>query len=125
MEDILVPLGLFAMIAAIIVAPRYFKSQERRKLADTMRAAIEKGQPLPPEVVDALTQGGPMRASVPKSDLRRGVVWVAVAAGIILFGFSIGYWEPDAAMPFIGIAAIPLCVGCAFLVLAWLNRTKA
>ena len=38
--EILIPITFFAMIAVIVVAPRYLKSQERQKLQDTLRAAI-------------------------------------------------------------------------------------
>ena len=53
--EILIPLSFFAMIAAIVIAPRYFKSQERQKMAETLRVAIEKGQPLPTEVIEAMS----------------------------------------------------------------------
>ena len=37
--DELIPIALFAMIAAIVILPRYFRSQERQKMADTLRLA--------------------------------------------------------------------------------------
>ena len=58
MEGILVPLGFFAMVAAIVIVPRYLKSLERQKLQDTLRASIEKGAELPPEVVQAFSALG-------------------------------------------------------------------
>ena len=54
---VLIPFGFMAMIAAIVIAPRYFRSQERQKMADLMRAAIERGQPVPPEVIEAIADG--------------------------------------------------------------------
>src|SRR3989442_16041994 len=80
MEAILVPIALFAMIAVIVVGPRYLKSLERQKMAETLGAAIEKGQSLPPEVIDVLTADAKPPPS-PKRDLRRGVIFVAVALG--------------------------------------------
>ena len=53
--EILIPISFFAMIVAIVVAPRYFRSIERQKLAETLRVAMEKGQPLPPEIVEAMS----------------------------------------------------------------------
>lgn len=124
--DLLVPIGFFAMVAAIVILPRYFRSQERQKLADTIRVAIEKGQPLPPEVMHTLTNGEPSRPPPPpRSDLRRGVVWLAVAVGIALFGLALGYAEPDATMPFLAFAAIPGCIGAAFIVLGLIEKPKA
>ena len=80
--DILIPISLFAMIAAIVIGPRYFKSLERQKMADTLRAAIERGQPLPPEVINLLTADAKPKAS-PQRDLRRGVILVAAALGLV------------------------------------------
>lgn len=127
MESIIgasVPIMFFAMIAAIVIVPRYFRSLERQKLAETMRAAIENGQQLPPEVVEALTSGTPAR-SAPKSDLRRGVVWLGVAVGLAIVGLVLGVAEPDATYPLLAISALPGFIGAAFLVLAWLNRKQA
>ena len=42
-------------IAAIVIAPRYFRSLERQKMAEVLRASIERGQPLPQEMIDAMS----------------------------------------------------------------------
>ena len=69
--EILIPLAGIAMITAIVIAPRYFRSQERQKLQETMRAAIERGQTIPPEVVAAITSDvTPPRQTSPERDLR-------------------------------------------------------
>lgn len=126
MDEILIPLAFFAMIAAIVIMPRYYKSQERQKLAEAMRAAIEKGQPLPSEVTEALVRAEPpKRIPAPKSDLRTGVIWMSIAAGLVLLGLIVGYSEPDHTLRFIAFAALPACVGAAFLILAFLNKPKA
>ena len=56
MEGIFVPITLFLVVAVIVIAPRYFRSREREALQATLRAAIEKGQPLPPEVIDTISR---------------------------------------------------------------------
>lgn len=124
--EILIPLALFAMIAVIAVGPRYFKSQERQKLQETMRAAIEKGQAIPPEVISAITNDvtPPKPPSSPQRDLRRGVVWLAIAIGLAAAGLVIGVSEPDATYHFLGVAIIPGVLGGAFLTLYFLGRTK-
>jgi hypothetical protein len=125
--EILVPIALFAMIAAIVIAPRYFKSLERQKMADTIRTAIEAGQPLPTEVVDAMSSDV-RRSGVPGSperDLRIGIIWLAVSGGLAAFGVVLGFEEPDATYPFLAFAAFPAFVGLAFIVLGLLNKSKA
>jgi hypothetical protein len=126
MVEVLVPLGFFAMIAAIVVLPGYFRSQERQRFADAMRLAIEKGQPLPPEVIDAMT--GEVRRgrgpSSPDRDLRTGVIWLAVALGIAALGLMLGMEEPDATYPIMAMAALPGFIGLAFIVLGVINKPK-
>ena len=76
MEDfipVIAILSVFGTITAIIVGPTYFKTRERRDMQKTVRAAIDKGQPLPPEVIEALSneaaRAAPsgMAASIPVS----------------------------------------------------------
>jgi hypothetical protein len=124
--EILIPLALFAMITAIVIGPRYFRSLERQKLQETMRAAIDKGQTIPPEVISAITADvTPAKPpSSPQRDLRRGVIWMAIAIGMVVAGLIIGVSEPDATFHFLGIATIPGVLGGAFLTLYFLGRNK-
>ena len=69
MDGILVPISFFAMIAAIVIVPRYFRSMERQKMAETLRTAIEKGQPMPTEVIEAMSANVKLPPS-PARDLR-------------------------------------------------------
>lgn len=127
MEGILVPIAFFAMIAAIVVVPRYFKSLERQKVAETLRAAIEKGQPLPPEIIEAMSSNvrTPGLPPSPQRDLRTGIIWLGVAAGLVALGLLIGMEEPDATYWMLGLAAFPGFIGLAFVVLALINKNKA
>jgi hypothetical protein len=121
--EILIPISLFAMIAVIVVAPRWLKSQERQKMADTLRAAIERGQPLPPEVVEALATDVKPKPS-PERDLRTGLIWLGVAVGLAAMGVAIGFDEPDWTYPMIGVACFPGFIGLAFVVMALLARDR-
>ncbi|MEW5686940.1 MAG: DUF6249 domain-containing protein [Pseudomonadota bacterium] len=127
MEGILVPIAFFAMIAAIFIAPRYFKSQERQKMADTLRAAIERGEPLPAEVIDAMSSNARSNGlpPSPQRDLRTGIIWLAVGAGFATLGFVISFEEPDALYPMLGIATLPMFIGAAFVALGLLNKPKS
>jgi hypothetical protein len=123
MVEILVPLGFFAMIVAIFLGPSYLRSRERQKLQDTLRAAIDKGQPIPPEVIESMTAAAPLRGpSSPDRDLRRGIIWLGIAGGFAAMGWIIGQSEPDATYPMLGVAAFPAFIGLAFLVIALVSR---
>ncbi|MFZ5668528.1 MAG: DUF6249 domain-containing protein [Pseudomonadota bacterium] len=126
MED-LVPLAAismpFIMVIAIIVIPAWLKSRERREMQTTLRAAIDKGQPLPAEIIDAMTKSVKTPPTAQK-DLRTGIVWLAVALGFAAFAFFWGYEEADAFHPFLGVAAIPAVIGLAFIALSFVNPNK-
>ena len=123
MEGILVPIAAFAMIAAIVIVPRYFRSKDRQKLAEALTAAIASGQALPPEVIGALSADVKPPPS-PDRDLRRGVIWVAVAVAIAAFGVAVSFDEPDAFYPLLGISAFPGFVGIALIVMWAISKDR-
>ncbi len=120
----LIPFGFFAMVAAIVILPRYFKSIERQKMAEAYKAAIEKGQPIPTDMMEVVTHEVKLPPS-PARDLRTGIIWLGVAVGLAAFGIALGFEEPDATFPMIAIAAFPGFIGAAFIVLGLINKTKA
>jgi hypothetical protein len=127
MED-LIPLVAvsmpFIMVIAIVVVPALLKSRERREMQATLRAAIEKGQPLPPEMIDAMTKNVKV-APTSLSDIRTGIIWLAVGAGIAAFGFAVGFEHAEAWNPMLGIASIPAVIGLAYIALSFFNPNKA
>jgi len=113
---------IFGSIPGVIIAWRYFNSKERMKMQETIRLAIDKGQPLPPEVIDAISREAAPRAS-PQRDLRRGIVWIAVALGMIGFAYALGYSDGgEAFWPVIGLAAFPGFIGLALVIMAILGH---
>jgi len=127
MEAILIVLIIFGSFASLFIVPRYFKSIERQKMAETLRIAIEKGQPLPTEVIDAMSSDVRSPAQLPSSqrDLRTGIIWLGVGIGFAALGLTLSFEEPDALFPLLGIAAFPTFIGLAFVVLGILNKPKA
>lgn len=123
--EILVPVALFAMIAAIVVVPSWFKSRERRDLQETVRHALDKGQELPAELVETIAKSTRKPPATAHTDLRAGVIWLAVAAGIAAFGWMVGFEDGDAVYPLMGLAAIPGFLGLAFVILSFFNKTRA
>lgn len=121
--EILIPLTFFAMIAAIVLVPRYLKSVERQKLQDTLRASIEKGAELPAEVLEALTSDVKAPPS-PYRDMRAGIIWMGVAVGFAALGFAVSFEEPDALYPMLGVAAFPGFIGLALIALSFVSRGK-
>lgn len=114
--EILIPIASFAMIITIIWLFQHYAFRKRSEAFQTLRLAIEKGQPLTPDALDAMA-----RISSPIADLRRGIVFVAVAAGFASFATILGMgpgWDNgrvEVMRGLYGIATFPLFVGLAFL----------
>lgn len=135
MEDFVPIFAIFAVfgtITAIIVGPTYFKSRERREMQATVRAAIDKGQPLPPEVIEALGREATKNIPSRTRDIRRGIIWLATGIGIAAFslindlrGFGDDWSDgPNFDGGLLGIAAIPVTIGLAYIVLSFFNKNK-
>jgi hypothetical protein len=75
-------------------------------LHDTLRLMIEKGQPIPPEL---LQPAEPQRRT--NCDLRRGLIWSGVGVGLAVS--LLVKHDEDVPWP---LALIPLLIGVAFLI---------
>jgi hypothetical protein len=128
MEGIFIPITFFGMIAAIVILPRYFKSLERQRMAEALKVAIEHGQTLSPDTIDALSVNARNidTSPNPARDLRTGIIWLGVGLGFAAMGMAIGFGvdEPDALYPFLGMSAFPIFIGLAFILLSVLNKRK-
>lgn len=130
---ILIVCAVFASIVAIVLGPGYLKSRERKEVQETVRRAIDKGQDLPPEVIDALSKDITKNLPSRSRDLRRGVIWLAVGLGLGAFSlineatFARSGWSGE-DFPFggglLGISAIPAIIGLAFIVLSFFNKNQ-
>jgi hypothetical protein len=118
--EIAVPLGLFSMIVGIVWLVSYFNGRKRAEVNQTIRHAIDKGQPLTAEVLDRLS-----RASDPvRDDLRRGLTFIAIAAAMVVFGFTNAVDDPEVLRVMTGASAFPGFVGIASLILWVTSRGR-
>jgi len=121
----MIPIAMFAMIAAIVIVPTWLKSKERRDMQVTLRASIDKGQALPPEVIDALTRQTVKPPATAGRDLRIGVILLSLSLGIAATFSVIGYTLGKAeAWGFGAFAAILGAIGLAFIILSAFNKNK-
>ena len=89
-------LVFFTFLAAVIIGPRYLRSRDRDKLHETLRIAYEKGQPVPPELIDALVNEPKEQRQrellpTPDRDFRRGLVLVFI--GVVRDEIAISHPE--------------------------------
>ena len=129
---VIMGVAFWAFLAAIIIVPRVLKHQEQMRMQDTLRVAYEKGQPVPPELIEAMRSREPLRIeSTPERDLRRAIVLIGVGLGMALLGYGLWYGLSSVSdegayisgASVAGAGAIPGFIGVAYLIL-WATRRK-
>ena len=82
-RDLIIPLVAIIAIPTVFCVFFYLRYRTRKDLQATLRAAIEQGQELTPEVLEQL--GGPPVSG--ERDLRRGVITIAAGIALVVFSF--------------------------------------
>lgn len=116
MQDAVIVFIIFGVAGAVLFAFLLFRHRGRQEVQNTLRKAIEQGRDLTPELVEAINVdavGG--RAS----DLRKGVIWLALAAGLGIMSWAVD--EPE----MLGIGGFPLMLGIAYLGLWLFDRGRS
>ena len=106
-------IGFSAIVGPVILVAIFFwfRTKSRADMQATVRAALDKGQELSPELIDRLGQ-----PKQPKDkDFRLAVIWLAVAVGLVLVGFAVP--EPEALRGTLAGASFPFAIGVAYLIL--------
>ena len=102
---IAITVSMFAMVVACVALGVSQRMKRARLLHETLRLMIEKGQPIPPELLQS-----PEGVRRPRNDLRNGLVFISI-------GIGIGAWllaeHEGKAWP---AAFIPLLIGVALLI---------
>ena len=102
------PAFFFTVLASIAVV-LWFRSRSERARHAMLTLLVERGQPVPPELF--------AKARTPASDLRRGVVLVALGVGVALSLLIFGVGRVA------GFGLIPALTGVGYLVV-WRIETK-
>lgn len=118
---LLVPFGFFLLVGTALWMVLHFRNKRSLEVQQTLRIALEKGMQLSPELID---QMGASNKPHPLKDVRRGIVWIAVAAGTALFGYCIPDPSNQAFAAILAIAALPLAIGLAYLAMHRFTRTQ-
>jgi hypothetical protein len=94
---------------AIVIMIGMFTLLVSRMRQRTIRMMVEKGQPIPAELL------APAARSVRRrSDVRRGVIWAMVGLGTMIFFGAVNDWEGGAW----SLGLIPFLIGLGYL-LVW------
>ncbi len=113
MVEELIPIAMFTMIALIFFIVLYFKHRSRAEMQQTIRLALERGTELTPEIISHLGEPEPSK----NRDMRRGVIWLALAVGLALCGFFVPDPSGNALRGTLAGAAFPLAIGVAYIII--------
>ncbi len=111
MEDVLIPIFLFASLVGVIWLFSHYNYKKRLTAHETLRLAVEKGQEVSPELVERMSYLN----DPAKSDLRRGILLIAFGLAFISLGMLIPHDEPDAFRGMLGVSSFPIILGAAYL----------
>ena len=122
MEDILVPLGLFGMVVAIVAINVAGSASRRKAFLATVQEAIRSGQQLSPETIKALG----VQEKPKGGDLKAGSILLAVAAALIVLGFAVSGLDADQEVLSImtAIAAFPGFIGVVLILFGLFSKKK-
>ena len=104
---------MFLVIGLIFVTLFWFRHKNRADMQVTLRAALERGQELTPEVIDRLGAPKPPK----NKDLRLGVIWLSLAVGLAACGFFVPDPSGHALRGCLAGAAFPAAIGFGYLIL--------
>jgi hypothetical protein len=103
--DHVVPIVLFLVIGLVLCTFFFFRYRARQEIQHTVRLAVERGNELSPELLEAIS----LEVAGGSRDLRRGVISLALAVAL-----GISAWLIDET-GLLGVASFPLMLGIAYL----------
>jgi uncharacterized protein DUF6249 len=107
-------LSIFGAPVLIVIMVGVFAVLMSRMRQRTIRMMVEKGQPVPAELLAPATRGVRRR-----SDVRRGVIWAMIGLGAMIFFGAVNDWEGGAW----SLGLIPFLIGLGYLIV-WKLETK-
>jgi hypothetical protein len=107
---------IFVTIAAVAGIVADYK--KRRVALEPLRAAIERGQPLDPALIERLM--APEReAGISPMPLKvGGIITASAGIGVVILAFLLSQIAPEALYPVLGGGIVTICVGVGLIVAA-------
>lgn len=115
---LLIPYGAFLLIGVCLWMILSSRAQNNREIQQTVRLALDRGCELNPELIQRICDG----SVHPQKDMRRGIIWTAVAGGLALMGLLVPDPSGNAIQGMLALAAIPLAIGIGYLVMHRVSR---
>ncbi|PHS41967.1 MAG: hypothetical protein COA91_00905 [Robiginitomaculum sp.] len=109
MEETIAIISVFGTIPLILFITMFFRYKARGKNVTLVKAMLDKDKEITPDVIKAVG----FSAKRSHSDLRTGMILVAIGAATFIFGGMIPEDEAEKVMG--GVAMFPLFIGAAYL----------
>lgn len=112
----IVAVAFWAFLAVSAIAGMRYDFRKRQLAMESLRAAIEHGQPLEPGVVEKLLARHDAAEAERPQDLQPylhigGIITIAAGVGVLIAAFLIGLQFPIAKLPLLGVGALAVCIG--------------
>lgn len=108
-------MSIFGAPVLIVMVIGIFALIGNRMRQRTIRMMVEKGQPVPAELL-----APEVRRVRRRSDVRRGVIWTMVGLGLIIWLAAVNDWEGGAW----SFGLIPFLIGLGYLIVWKLENKK-
>jgi Domain of unknown function (DUF6249) len=110
----------FILFLAVAAVAGIVADYKKRALAvEPLRAAIERGQPLDPQLIERLMAPESRNEPLNPVHLRvGGITTIAIGVGVAILAFFLAQLVPVAFYPVLGGAALVVCTGVGLLISA-------
>ena len=106
---VVVPTVFFLCILAAVIGVLFFRARRDRQLQVTLRAMVEKGAEIPPELIAPPVKKG--------NDRRKGILLLTAGLGFSLCMALIAIGDPE-ALNGASVGLIPVLLGIGYLIVA-------
>jgi hypothetical protein len=122
-----VGIAMFAFLAVAAVAGIVADYKKRQIVLAPLRAAIERGQPLDPALVERLMAPEPRENDTinPLHLKVGGIITIAAGVGVAILAYFLGLLEPSALYPVLGVGVAAVCVGVGLIIAAGVMERDA
>lgn len=110
MSEDLAGIVLFAAIPAVVWAVSHYRYKSKVNSAEVVKEMIAKDVEVTPEIIKSVG----FKPKRTHSDLRTGMIMIAIGLGFIVFGGVVPEEEGKAALG--AIAMFPILIGIALLI---------
>ena len=112
MEGPLAIIAVFGVIPLIVWIVSSYRSKAHARATEVMKMMVDRGEEITPTKVKALG----ILPSQPHRDLKVGMILVAIALGLVIFGNVVGQHDHEAQTAMTGIASFPFLVGSVYII---------